>query len=124
VQLAAKLDLEDLLWMKGREMITVATRWEGTPQAIHAVEAGSRAAKVQHENWGAKNPRLLRPVAGSGGMEVAIYVTDFASMEEYGKFWDQVAASDWFLQLQKDVAAAHPDLRMAEQVVMYNAIAD
>tara|TARA_B100001029_G_scaffold159753_1_gene147273 strand:- start:33 stop:365 length:333 start_codon:yes stop_codon:yes gene_type:complete len=110
--------------MKGREMITVATRWEGTPQAIHAVEAGSRAAKVQHETWGAKNPRLLRPVAGSGGMEVAIYVTDFASMEEYGKFWDQVAASDWFLQLQKDVAAAHPDLRMAEQVVMYNAIAD
>ena len=57
-------------------------------------------------------------------MKVAIYETDFASMEQDGKFWDQVAASDWCLQLQKDVAAAHPDLRMAEQVVMYNAIAD
>jgi|TARA_B100000131_G_scaffold309428_1_gene339907 hypothetical protein len=109
---------------KGTDVITVATRWEGTPQAIHAVEAGSKAAKPQHEAWGAKNPRLMRPVTGSGGLEVALYVTDFDSMEEYGRFWDQVSASEWYVQLQKDVAAAHPELRMAEQMVMYNAIAD
>ena len=105
-------------------MITVATRWEGTPQAIHAVEAGSRAAKPQHEEWGAKTPRLMRPVTGTGGMEVALYSCDFDSMEAYGRFWDQVLVSDWFVQLRKDVAEAHPQLRMADQVVMYNAIAD
>ena len=105
-------------------MITVATRWEGTPQAIHAVEAGSRAAKPQHEEGGAKNPRLMRPVTGTGGMEVALYICDFDSMEAYGRFWDQVLVSDWFVQLRKDVAEAHPQLRMADQVVMYNAIAD
>ena len=45
-------------------------------------------------------------------------------MEEYGRFWDQVSASEWYVQLQKDVAAAHPELRMAEQMIMYNAIAE
>ncbi|MFL3003249.1 MAG: hypothetical protein ACJZ4L_06055 [Candidatus Poriferisodalaceae bacterium] len=105
-------------------MISVATRWEGTPEAMRAVEAGSRAAKAQHESWGAKNPRLMRPLTGTGGMEVALYVTDFDSMEDYGRFWDQVSASDWFTQLQADVAAAFPDLRMADTVVMYDAIAD
>ena len=91
---------------------------------MRAVEAGSRAAKPQHESWGAKNPRLMRPVTGTGGMEVALYVTDFESMEDYGRFWDQVSASDWFVQLQTDVAAAFPGLRMADTVVMYDAIAD
>ena len=105
-------------------MISVATRWEGTPEAMRAVEAGSRAAKPQHESWGAKNPRLMRPGTGTGGMEVALYVTDFESMEDYGRFWDQVSASDWFAQLQTDVAAAFPGLRMADTVVMYDAIAD
>ena len=57
-------------------------------------------------------------------MEVALYVTDFDSMEDYGRFWDQVSASDWFTQLQADVAAAFPDLRMADTIVMYDAIAD
>ena len=105
-------------------MISVATRWEGTPQAIHGVEVGSRAAKSQHEQWGAQNPRLMRPVTGTGGLETALYVCDFDSMEAYGRFWDQVSTSDWFVQLRKDVADAHPQLRMADQVVMYDAIAD
>ena len=105
-------------------MISVATRWEGTPQAIHGVEVGSRAAKSQHEQWGAQNPRLMRPATGTGGMETALYVCDFDSMEAYGRFWDQVSTSDWFEQLRKDVADAHPQLRMADQVVMYDAIAD
>jgi hypothetical protein len=74
--------------------------------------------------WGAANPRLMRPVTGAGGLEIALYVCDFDSMEAYGRFWDQVSASDWFVQLRKDVAAAHPQLRMADQQIMYDAIAD
>jgi hypothetical protein len=66
----------------------------------------------------------MRPVTGTGGMEVALYVTDFDSMEDYGRFWDQVSVSDWFTQLQTDVAAAFPGLRMADTIVMYDAIAD
>ena len=64
------------------------------------IEAGSKAAKPQHEAWGAKASRLMRPVTGSGGLEVALYVTDFDSMEEYG-FWDRVSASEWYVQLQR-----------------------
>ena len=45
-------------------------------------------------------------------------------VNRFGSFWDQVLVSDWFVQLRKDVADAHPQLRMADQVVMYNAIAD
>ena len=63
-------------------------------------------------------------ISGTGGMETALYVCDFDSMEAYGRFWDQVSTSDWFVQLRKDVADAHPQLRMADQVVMYDAIAD
>jgi hypothetical protein len=103
-------------------MITVVTRWEGSPGAIHAVEEGSRAARPQHEAWGAQNPRLLRPAAGSGGLEVAFYTLDFPSMAAWGAFQDQMMASDWFVQLQRDVGAAHPDLRMADTTILYDAI--
>jgi hypothetical protein len=103
-------------------MITAVTRWEGTTGAIHAVEVGSQAARAQHEAWGAQNPRLLRPLAGSNGLEVAYYTCDFPSMEAWGAFQDQVMASEWFTQLQRDVGAAHPDLRMAETTVLYDVI--
>ncbi len=107
---------------KGDIMITVVTRWEGSPGAIHAVEVGSRAARSQHEAWGAQNPRLLRPAVGSGGLEVAFYTLDFSSMAAWGAFQDQMMASDWFVQLQRDVGAAHPDLRMADTTILYDAI--
>jgi hypothetical protein len=107
---------------KGDIMITAVTRWEGSPGAIHAVEEGSRAARPQHEAWGAQNPRLLRPAVGSGGLEVAFYTLDFPSMAAWGAFQDQMMASDWFVQLQRDVAAAHPTLRMADTTILYDAI--
>ncbi len=103
-------------------MITVVTRWEGTPAGIHGVEVGSQAARSQHEAWGAKNPRLLRPAAGSGGLQVAFYTLDFPTMAAWGEFQDQMVGSDWFVQLQRDVSAAHPDLRMVETTVLYDAL--
>jgi|TARA_B100000085_G_scaffold34339_2_gene28216 hypothetical protein len=33
-----------------------------------------------------------------------------------------MVGSDWFVQLQRDVSAAHPDLRMVETTVLYDAL--
>ena len=105
-------------------MITAWTRWEGTPSAMEGVVAGSKAAKPLHESMGAKNARLMRPLTGPGGFEVATYLIDFDDAEAFGRLQDQMLESDWVVQLRKDVAAAHPDLRMADQGLVYNAISD
>lgn len=91
---------------------------------MEAVEAGSKVAKPIHESMGAKNARLMRPMTGPNGFEIATYLIDFDDAESFGRFQDQILGSDWLAQMRKDVAAAHPELRMADQGLMYNAIAD
>lgn len=106
------------------KMITAVTRWTGTPAGLALVEAGSRAAKSEHMSWGANNCRFMRPIAGQGGMGIGFYICEFDSMSAFGAFQDSVLASDWFKQMQKDVAAGHPEITMDGTTVMYDAIAD
>ena len=95
--------------------------WEGTPAAIEAVVAGSREAAPIHEGLGAKNPRLMRSVAGSDVPQVE-YMIDFDSFEAQGKFSDAVVDGEWCTGMMQAVAAAYPDLRNGGTRLTYNAI--
>jgi hypothetical protein len=102
--------------------ISVITIWEGTPAALILLTEGSRNAAAIHVSLGAKNPRLLEPMAG-GDVNRRHYVIDFDSMAAFASFTTAVRASDWWTTTQKVVADAHPNLRILGQAVMTNAIA-
>jgi hypothetical protein len=102
--------------------ISVITTWEGTPAALMLLTEASRNAATLHVSLGAKNPRLLEPIAG-GDVTRRHYVVDFDSLEAWASYSAGVQASEWWSTTQKAVADAHPNLRLLGQAVMTNAIA-
>ena len=102
--------------------ISVITTWEGTPAALILLTEASRTSAALHVSLGAKNPRLLEPMAG-GDVNRRHYVFDFDSIEDWASFASRIRASEWWATTQKVVADAHPNLRMLGQAVMTNAIA-
>ena len=102
--------------------ISVITTWEGTPAALMLLTEGSHNAAPIHVSLGAKNPRLLEPMAG-GEVNRRHYVIDFDSLEAWASFTTAVRASDWWAATGKAVADGYPNLRMVGQAVMTNAIA-
>jgi hypothetical protein len=102
--------------------ISVITTWEGTPAALILLTEGSRDAAAIHVSLGAKNPRLLEPMAG-GDVTRRHYVLDFDSLEDWVSFMSGVRANGWWEETRNVIADAHPNLRMLGQAVMTNAIA-
>jgi hypothetical protein len=102
--------------------ISVITTWEGTPAALMLLTEASRNAAAFHVSLGAKNPRLLEPMAG-GDVNRRHYVVDFDSLEAWAAYSAGIQASDWWATTRKAVADAHPNLQMLGQAVMRNAIA-
>ena len=102
--------------------ISVITIWEGTPAALILLTEGSRNAAPIHVSLGAKNPRLLEPMAG-GELNRRHYVIDFDSLEAWASFTTAVRASEWWATTVKTVADGYPHLRIVGQAVMTNAIA-
>jgi len=102
--------------------ISVITTWEGTPAALILLTEGSRDAAAIHVSLGAKNPRLLEPMAG-GDVNRRHYVFDFDSIEDWASFATRIRASEWWAATGKAVADGYPNLRMLGQAVMTNAIA-
>ena len=102
--------------------ISVITTWEGTPAALMLLTEGSRASAAIHVSLGAKNPRLLEPMAG-GDVNRRHYVLDFDSLEVWVSFMSAVRANGWWEETRNVIADAHPNLRMLGQAVMINAIA-
>ena len=102
--------------------ISVITTWEGTPAALILLTEGSRNAAALHISLGAKNPRLLEPMAG-GDVNRRHYVFDFDSIEDWASFVTRIRASEWWAATGKAVADGYPNLRMLGQAVMTNAIA-
>ena len=102
-------------------LVTQITTWEGTPAAIEAVVAGSREAAPIHEGVGAKNPRIMRSVAG-GDVHQVEYMLDFDSFAAQGAFSDAMLGSEWWTGMMQAVAAASPDLRNSGTRLMYNDI--
>ena len=101
--------------------ISVITTWEGTPAPLILLTEGSRDAAAIHVSLGAKNPRLLEPMAG-GDLTRRHYVFDFDSIEDWASFATRIRASEWWAATGKVVADAHPNLRMLGQAIMRNAI--
>jgi hypothetical protein len=101
--------------------ITAITTWEGTPAALLVLVEASKAAAEIHKGFGAKNPRLLQAMVG-GNPNILNYAVDFDSMEDYTSFVNQALGSGWWDGMMKRVAEGYPDLKMAGQTLMRNAI--
>ena len=101
--------------------VTAITTWEGTPAALLLLTEASRAAAEIHRSCGAKNPRLLQSMVG-GNPAVMNYAMDFDSLEEYTVFIGKVRENGWWEETAKAVANAYPDLKMAGQTLLANAI--
>ena len=109
--------------MEGKAMAVIAvTTWEGTPAAIERLVEGAKNAKPLHAEMGAKSIKLLRSTAG-GAQSRAYYMAEFDSHQSYGAFIDKVLESDWYQQTMQATAEGHPDIRIAETALYYDALA-